>query len=146
MKDTLDAESKQALVQYRLERGVNSLEEAQYMAKGGYYNAAINRLYYACYYAVVALLLKNDIPAQTHHGVRSMLGLHFTSKGKLSMDSNRTFSTLFEKKHSSDYDDFVYCDQEMVDELYPKAEAFIDEVKELIESSHKTIKKIDKFL
>lgn len=62
------------------------------------------------------------------------------------MDSNRTFSTLFEKKHSSDYDDFVYCDQEMVDELYPKAEAFIDEVKELIESSHKTIKKIDKFL
>ncbi len=89
MKDTLDAESKQALVQYRLERGVNSLEEAQYMAKGGYYNAAINRLYYACYYAVVALLLKNDIPAQTHHGVRSMLGLHFTSKGKLSMDSNR---------------------------------------------------------
>ena len=56
MKDILDKESKQALVQYRLERSVNSLDEAQYMAKGGYYNAAINRLYYACYYAVVALL------------------------------------------------------------------------------------------
>ena len=35
--------------------------------------------------------------------------------------------------HSSDYDDFVYCDKEMVDELYPKAEAFIAEVKDLIE-------------
>ncbi len=135
MKDTLNAESKKALVQYRLERAVNSMEEALYMVKGGYYNAAINRLYYACYYAVVALLLEHDIPAQTHHGVRSMLGLHFTSKGKLSSEANRTFSTLFEKRHSSDYDDFVYCDQEMFDELYPKAEAFIEEVKELIESS-----------
>jgi len=35
--------------------------------------------------------------------------------------------------HSSYYDDFVYCDKEMVDELYPKAEAFIAEVKDLIE-------------
>lgn len=138
MKETFNAESKQALIQYRLERANNSLEEAQYLVDGGYYNAAINRLYYACYYAVVALLLKNDISAQTHHGARSMLGLHFTSKGKLSPESNRTFSTLFEKRHSSDYDDFIYCDQEMFDELYPKAEAFIEEVKELIESSFNT--------
>lgn len=70
-----------------------------------------------------------------------MLGLHFTSKGKLSSEANRTFSTLFEKRHSSDYDDFVYCDQEMFDELYPKAEAFIEEVKKLIESSCNTTEK-----
>lgn len=132
MNEILNAESKEALVQYRLKRAVDSLEEAQYMAKGGYYNAAINRLYYACYYAAAALLLKNDIPAQTHHGVRSMLGLHFTSKGKLSSESNRTFSTLFEKRHSSDYDDFVYCDHDMVNELYPKAVAFIKEINVLL--------------
>lgn len=132
MNEILNAESKEALVQYRLKRAVDSLEEAQYMAKGGYYNAAINRLYYACYYAAAALFLKNDIPAQTHHGVRSMLGLHFTSKGKLSSESNRTFSTLFEKRHSSDYDDFVYCDHDMVNELYPKAVAFIKEINVLL--------------
>lgn len=34
----------------------------------------------------------------------------------------------------SDYDDFVYCDREMVDELTPKAKEFIDAVKELIGS------------
>lgn len=135
MKEIFDAESKQALIQYRLERAENSLEEAQYLIDGGYYNAAINRLYYACYYAVVALLLKNDISTQTHHGVRSMLALHFTSKGKLSPESNRTISTLFEKRHSSDYDDFIYCDQEMFDDLYPKAVAFIEEVKDLINNT-----------
>ena len=69
-----------------------------------------------------------------------MLGLHFTSKGKLSVSASKTFTTLFEKRHSSDYDDFVYCDQEMFDELYPKAEAFIDEVKALIENTENSSK------
>ena len=35
MKDILDKESKQALVQYRLERSVNSLDEAHIWLKEG---------------------------------------------------------------------------------------------------------------
>ena len=86
-----------------------------------------------------------------------MLGMHFTSKGKLSISASKIFTTLFEKRHSSDYDDFVYCDQEMFDELYyddfvycdqemfdelyPKAEAFIEEIKKLIKSSCNTTEK-----
>lgn len=81
MKEILDQESRNALVSYRLERAYKSLEEALYLSEGGYYNAAVNRLYYACYYAAVALLLKNGISAQTHSGVKTMLGLHFVSKG-----------------------------------------------------------------
>ena len=132
MKDSLDKESRASLVAYRLERACSSMEEATLMAQEGFFNASINRLYYACYYAAVALLLQNNISTQTHSGVKTMLGLHFTSKGKLSVSASKTFTTLFEKRHSSDYDDFVYCDKEMIDDLYPKAEAFIDEIKELI--------------
>ena len=90
MRETLDQESRDALVSYRMERAYNSLEEALYLENGGYYNAAINRLYYACYYATVALLLKNNISAQTHSGVKTMLGLHFVSKGKLPISANNT--------------------------------------------------------
>lgn len=132
MKESLDQESRDLLIAYRIERAYGSLKEAKLMAEGGFYNASINRLYYACYYMAVALLLKNNISAQTHSGVKTMLGMHFTSKGKLSISASKIFATLFEKRHSSDYDDFVYCDQEMFDELYPKAEAFIGEIKELI--------------
>lgn len=138
MKDNLDKESRAALVAYRMERSYSSMKEAGLMAQGGFYNAAVNRLYYACYYAALALMLQNNISAQTHSGVKTMLGLYFISKGKLSMSAGKTFTTLFEKRHSGDYDDFVYCDQEMIDEYYPKAEAFIDEVKELIETHKKS--------
>ena len=135
MKESLDLESRDSLIAYRIERAYGSLKEAKLMAQGEFYNASINRLYYACYYMVVALLLKNNISAQTHSGVKTMLGMHFTSKGKLSISASKIFATLFEKRHSSDYDDFVYCDREMVDDLYPKAEAFIGEVKNLLENT-----------
>ena len=68
MKETLDEESKKALVAYRMQRAADTLKEAEVMRREGFYNAAINRLYYACYYAVVALLLQNDIQTQTHNG------------------------------------------------------------------------------
>lgn len=132
MKETFDKESKIALINYRIERAYETLNEAQYNADGGFYVAAINRMYYACYYAVIALLLKYEISAQTHGGVRSMLGLHFVSKGIVSKEDGKTFNDLFEKRHSGDYDDFVICDQEMVDNLLPKAKHFIDAISQLL--------------
>lgn len=142
MKESLDIESRDSLIAYRIERAYGSLKEAKLMAEGEFYNASINRLYYACYYMAVALLLKNNISAQTHSGVKIMLGMHFTSKGKLSISASKIFTTLFEKRHSSDYDAFVYCDQEMFDELYPKAEAFIEEVKNLLENTEENSKPV----
>lgn len=64
-----------------------------------------------------------------------MLGLHFVAKGKLSKEHRNTFNTLFEKRQSGDYDDFIYNDRETVNELYPQAEAFIQAVEELINHS-----------
>lgn len=133
MKERLDEESKKALVAYRLERAFGTLKEADVMKREGFYNATVNRLYYACYYAAVALLLNNDIQTFTHNGVKTMLGLHFVSTGKLSIQMGKTFGTLFEKRHSGDYDDFVYCDEELINALFPQAEAFINAVRDLID-------------
>ena len=79
MKEKMDKESLKALIAYRIGRAYETLKEADVMKREGFYNAAINRLSYACYYAVIALLLKNDIQTQTHNGVKTMLGLHFFS-------------------------------------------------------------------
>ncbi|GAB1417157.1 hypothetical protein MASR2M117_25630 [Paludibacter sp.] len=61
------------------------------------WNTAINRLYYACYYAVSALLIANQIETHTHAGVRQMLALHFVKTGKLSKHYFNIFGSLFEK-------------------------------------------------
>lgn len=66
-----------------------------------------------------ALLVANGLNTQSHAGVKTLLGLHFVSKGLLSNEYGKTFSRLFEIRHSGDYDDFVYCDKEMIDEYTP---------------------------
>ena len=132
MKEQLSEENVRALVSYRLSRAKETLAEIPHLKDMGYLNTAVNRLYYACYYAVVALLIKNHIHASTHAGVKQMLGLHFVSKGLISRESNRSFSLLFERRHSSDYDDFVYATSEEVDELLPKAQVFISEIERLL--------------
>ena len=43
-----------ALSNYRMQRAKETLAEISNLRDMGYYNTAINRLYYACYYASVA--------------------------------------------------------------------------------------------
>ena len=102
------------------------------LAREGYYNAAANRLYYACFYSVLALLVANNISTSSHAGAKTMLGLHFVTKGLLQKEHGKTFSRLFEIRHSGDYDDFVYCDKTLIDEYAPKAKGFINAIKDLL--------------
>ena len=136
MKETLDEQSRISLVHYRMERADEAIEEAALMSTSGHYNAAVTRLYYACFYAVQALLLKHQIAATTHAGVKAMFGLHFVSKGLVPIEHGKTFNTLFEKRHSSDYEAFAYCDKALVEDLTPLAEAFISQIKELLKQDN----------
>ena len=77
MKERLDRENIEALAAYRFQRAEETLKEIPYLKQQGYYNTAVNRLYYACYYAAVALLIKHELNPGTHAGVKQMLGLHF---------------------------------------------------------------------
>ena len=132
MNETLDNQSRKSLVEYRINRANETVKEAELLAKEGYYNAAANRLYYACFYAAQALLVANNLTTATHAGVKTMLGLHFVSKGMLEKEHGKTFSRLFEIRHSGDYDDFVYCDKEMINEYTPKTKSFINIITELL--------------
>lgn len=133
MKEQMSNENLEALAAYRYQRANETLEEIPYLKQQGYYNTAVNRLYYACYYAAVALLVKHGITPGTHAGVKQMLGMHFVAPGHLSREVGRSFSLLFERRHSSDYDDFAYSTEEEIDELLPKAHAFIKAVGKLLE-------------
>ena len=66
MSETLDEQSRTDLVRYRIELASETLMEARLLANEGYYNAAFNRLYYACFYATLALLVKNGLSTSSH--------------------------------------------------------------------------------
>jgi len=42
--------SKEELANYRIERAQEAIEEARLLAAENYWNTAVSRLYYACFY------------------------------------------------------------------------------------------------
>lgn len=60
--------------------------EADLLRTGDYFNAVVNRLYYACYYAASALLLNHHIEANTHNGVKTQLSMHFVRTGLFDLE------------------------------------------------------------
>ena len=123
---------KDDLISYRINRAYETLKEAEAMIEKSYWNAAVNRIYYSCYYAVSGLFLKNSINAKSHKGIRHLFGLNFVQTGIISRDFGKFFSDLFDKRHIGDYDDFITYNQDIVDDLIVKAKEFIDKIKELI--------------
>ena len=128
----MDKEKRIAIVDYRFENADKTMAEIPILIQNELWNTAVNRLYYACYYAVTALLINSDIEAYTHSGVRNMLSLHFTKTGKLSTKWNKFYSDLFEDRQTGDYEDFVDFDCETVKNLHVQAISFIKLIKELI--------------
>jgi uncharacterized protein (UPF0332 family) len=131
----IDKEAREAIVAYRLEKAHKTLEEIPIHIEHQLWNTAVNRLYYACFYAVNALLISRQIETKSHSGALRMLSLHFTKTQKLSIELNRFYADLFENRQSGDYTDFTYFDREMVEELYEQAIEFVEAIENLIETN-----------
>ncbi len=59
-------DERQELIRYRMQRAKETLQEVRLHIDNQLWATAINRMYYACFYAVSALLLKKDIKVQSH--------------------------------------------------------------------------------
>ena len=102
---SLSDEERMVLVKYRLEKSHTTLEQAKGNIELEYWETVANRLYYAAYYAVSALLLNNGLSVQTHSGIIQMLGYHFVKKGIISDELGKHYSRLFSMRQTGDYGD-----------------------------------------
>jgi len=118
-------EYKPDYIAYRLTKATEALGDAKLLAANDSWNACMNRLYYACFYAVSALLLKNGISTQTHNGVKTKFNLHFIKPGKLGKDFGTLYTDLMESRHKGDYGDLFDFEKENVEPLISPAENFI---------------------
>lgn len=130
---TMTEDERSAIVSYRLQKALDTFNEAKGIASLGFWNAVANRLYYACYYISSALLIKHSLSAQTHRGVITLIGLHFIKKGLISEESGKLYARLFEVRQTGDYDDLFYLTEDDVLPLIAAANKYIDELTIIIQ-------------
>jgi len=125
-------ESNGELVLYRLQRARETLADARILADAGRWNPCVNRLYYACFYAVSALLIQDGLSSTKHTGLRSLFNRHFVKTNKVPKDKARIFNDLFERRQEGDYVDFVSFEESQVLPWLPEAEAFVQNLADLL--------------
>jgi len=114
---------RDSYTKYRMEKSWETLDLAELLVRNSKWNSAINRLYYAAYYAISDLLLKSGIETRTHVGVKT---------GKIKMSLGRLYSDLFDWRQKGDYGDFFDFSEEDVIPLLEPVKDLIDAVKDEI--------------
>lgn len=97
-------------------------------------SAVVNRLYYAAFYAVNALLCQHSLSSKKHGGVQALFNQHFVKKGLVSKSHGELYNKLFSLRQQSDYEDFYRPNPDEVMQMIPQVEAFIQTISSLIEA------------
>lgn len=125
-------DNREDYIKYRFLRAEESLDDAFILAEKGKWNTVVNRLYYSCFYAVIALLLKNNIETQTHDGARTQFGLNFIKTGLIDKKYGKLYTKLFDYRQKGDYGDLYDYDEETVKPLIEPVKDFLGEIKKHI--------------
>jgi len=125
-------ENQDEYIKYRFKRAVESLDDALIMIENKKWNTAINRLYYSCFYAVIALLLKYDIETHTHDGARTKFSNEFIKTGMIDKKYGKLYSKLFDFRQKGDYGDLFDFDDKIVLPLIDQVKEFIAEIGKFI--------------
>lgn len=129
----LTEEERDSLVRNRVIRSFETWEETKGIIQNGYWYAAANRMYYACFYMTTALLMKHGYTASTHSGVIRLFGLHFVSTGLVSRELGRLYSNVFELRQSGDYDDWKVIEEKDIVPLVNQVDIFLQTIYQLVQ-------------
>ncbi len=122
-----------ALIQYRLKEADDSIREAEVLLKEGMSTRAVmNRLYYAMFYAVLALLQEKQVGTSKHAGAISIFDKEFIKSGVFDKELSLVLHRAFELRQKGDYMEQADVVKEDIDEIFPKAIDFVNKIKEYL--------------
>lgn len=129
------SKSQKELVNYRLQRAFETYDDALLLSQNNKWNSAINRLYYAAFYAVSALILLENQSTFTHNGVKISFSEKFIKTGKLELVHGKLYSQLFTWRQKGDYDDLYDFDRETVLPYLAPVKNLIQKIAEIIQAT-----------
>ncbi len=125
--------SKENYIKYRLTKADETLLAAKILIENKLWNSVINRLYYACFYAINALLVSKNISAKTHNGVKTQFFLNYIKTGIIDKKYSLLYSDLFDWRQKGDYNDFFDFKEDDVLPLYEPCKELIVIIKSIIQ-------------
>lgn len=127
---SLSEHERSTIVAMQFEKAVKNMAQADKMLKLQYFDMTANRLYYACFHAIQALLIANGFSCHTHAGTIAEFGKNFIRTGKIPVEYGRFISRLEQLREKGDYNCAYEVDEYEVDTMIAPAHGFLLVIKE----------------
>ena len=98
------------------------------------FSFAMNRIYYAMFYAVQAALILKDVSFSKHGQVKAHLNRELVKTGILPISLGRIYNKAFEYRQKFDYVDFAEPDQDLVESYLKEAREFLDAIGQYLQN------------
>jgi uncharacterized protein (UPF0332 family) len=95
------------------------------------YITAVNRAYYAIFYAANALLATKGLERSKHSGVIAAFRQHFVKTGIIEVEMSDVYGEAMDDRHDADYE-LEYLSYETAGQNLNHAERFIKRVEEVL--------------
>ena len=126
--------AKVEIVHYWWSRAQESLEAAKRELAAGAAIFAMNRAYYALFYAVSAFLLEEGHQFKKHSGVRAAFNREIIKTGRMEKKHGNLYNEIFDDRQEGDYIEFTKFDDQYVQEKIDGCEKFLADLRLLIKS------------
>ena len=124
--------SSKDLCLYRINTATETLETTKLCIENKHYKDAINRSYYAAFYAVKAVLALENIDFKKHKDVMAYFNKNFVATEVFEKSMGRMIAQLQLKREKSDYDDFYIASKEEAEVQFKNAEYILETVKKYL--------------
>jgi hypothetical protein len=94
--------------------------------------SAINRAYYAAYYAATAALLSVGETPKTHTGTHNRFYGHFVQSGSIASEIGATLKEAFNLRQRADYEAVSIFDEAAATDLIVDVERFVEAVEAML--------------
>ena len=129
---SLSDEERRIMVELELERADRIVQQFPALLENGFLDTLVNRMYYATFHAVSALLIHNAMRVRSHKGALIVFNKDFVRTGIFTVEEGHLFSQLEGLRERGDYNCFVDATEEEIVPLIEPLKALIEKIKTII--------------
>ena len=129
---SLSDEERRIMVELEIERAEKIVQQFAVLQEQKFWDTLVNRMYYAIFHAVSALLIHNAIQVHTHRGALIAFNKEFVRTGVFSAEEGHLFSQLEGLRERGDYNCFIDATEEEIVPMIEPLKALIEKIKQVI--------------
>jgi uncharacterized protein (UPF0332 family) len=129
-----EAEKIDALIRYRLEQAAEALTAAELSLANDLHRSAVNRGYYAMFYAVLALLATRQAETSRHSSAISQFDRWYVKPALVPKELSRWLHDAFLNRQAADYGSELALSREEIQDLLSHAREFVAAVRQHLDA------------